>query len=294
MSHGQWKQIAWVARTRASRIGHSRRAADGSTALLKVATGDVTNFREEFALLRALEVQGLVRPSELAAEGALPAMVLEDRDVVALADAIDGFAFDVGLSLRVGCALARALAGLHLANVFHGDLRPANILLERNSGQTWIADISAAVERRRAAPDASPVVDDWAWVAPEQTGRMNRPVDHRADFYQLGLLLYRLLAGRLPYDAADPLEWAHCHAARLPPPLSTIAPHVPAIVSDLVLKLLAKTAEQRYRHAEGLLKDLQRCSAEWESTGTASPFVLGTDDAPDEIEPPDRLHGRAP
>ena len=261
-------------------------------ALLKVATADATNFREEFALLRALDVPGLVRPSELASEGALPAMVLDDRDLVALAEAIDGPPFDVGLALRMGCTLARALAGLHSANVWHGDLRPANILLERTSGEAWIADISAAVERRRAAPHESLAVDDWAWTAPEQTGRMNRPVDHRADFYQLGLLLYRVLAGRLPYDAADPLEWAHCHTARLPPPLSTIAPQVPAMVSDLVLKLLSKTAEQRYRHADGLLKDLLRCLAGWERTGTVAPFVLGTDDAPDEIDPPHRLHGR--
>ena len=293
MTLGQWEQIAWVARTRASRIGRARRVAGGSMALLKVATADLTDFREEFALLRSLNVPGLVRPSELATEGALPAMVLDDRDVVALADAIDG-PFDIGAALRMGCTLTRALAGLHSINVSHGDLRPANILLERNSGETWIADLSAAVERSRAAPDQSLVVDDWAWVAPEQTGRMNRPVDHRADFYQLGLVLYRVLAGRLPFDAADSLEWAHCHTARLPPPLSAIAPHVPVTVSDLVLKLLAKTAEQRYRQADGLLKDLLRCLAEWERTGTVSPFVLGTDDPPDEIKPPHRSHGREP
>jgi PAS domain S-box-containing protein len=292
MTPGQWKQIAWVARTRASRIGRAQRATDGSMALLKVATADVTNFREEFALLRSLDVPGLVRPLELTTEGALPAMVLVDRDVVALAEAIDGPPFDVGAALRMGCALTRALAGLHAANVSHGDLRPANILLERNSGAAWIADLSAAVERRRAAPHQPLAVDDWAWAAPEQTGRMNRPVDHRADFYQLGLLLYRVLGGRLPYDAADPLEWAHCHTARLPPPLSVIAPHVPAPVSEIVHKLLAKTAEQRYRHADGLLKDLLRCLAQWEGTGTVTPFVLGTQDAPDEIEPPHRLLGR--
>ncbi|MEP6875520.1 MAG: AAA family ATPase, partial [Burkholderiales bacterium] len=263
-------------------------------ALLKVATADLTSFREEFALLRGLDAPGLAHPSELTTEGALPAMVLADRDVVSLAEAIEGLPFGVGAALRMGCTLARALAGLHSANLSHGDLRPANILLERSSGDTWIADISAAVERRRSAPRESLTVDDWAWAAPEQTGRMDRPVDHRADFYQLGLLLYRVLAGRLPYEAADPLEWAHCHTARLPPPLSAIAPHVPATVSDLVLKLLAKTAEQRYRHADGLLKDLLHCLAQWEGTGTVSPFVFGTDDLPDEIEPPRRLHGREP
>jgi PAS domain S-box-containing protein len=292
MTLGQWKQVGWIARTRASRVGRAGRAADGSMALLKVATADVTNFREEYALLRSLDVPGVVRPLELTNEGALLAMVLDDRDVVALAEAIEGPAFDVGTALRMGCALARALAGLHAAHVPQGDLRPVNILLERHSGLAWIADLSAAVERRRASPDEPHVIDDWAWAAPEQTGRMNRPVDHRADFYQLGLLLYRVLAGRLPYDAADPLEWAHCHTARLPPALSDMAPHVPTAVSDLVLKLLSKTAEQRYRHADGLLKDLQHCLADWERTGTVPPFVLGTHDPPDDIEPPLRMHGR--
>jgi PAS domain S-box-containing protein len=292
MTPGQWKEVAWIARTRASRIGRARRSADGSTALLKVATADATNFREEFALLRSLDVPGVVRPLELATEGALPAMVLDDGDVVALSDAIDGGPFDVGGALQLGCSLARALAGLHAAKVTHGDLRPANILLQRDSGAAWVDDLSAAVERRRAAANESPAIDDWAWVSPEQTGRMNRPVDHRSDFYQLGLLLYRVLAGRLPYDAADPLEWAHCHTARLPPPLSDVAPHVPAAVSGLVLKLLSKTAEQRYRYADGLLADLLRCQADWQRSGTVAPFVLGTGDPPDDIESPLHLHGR--
>ncbi len=294
MTHEQWKPVAWIARTRASRIGHARRGEDGPAALLKVAAADFTNFRKEFALLRELDVPGLVCPSELTTEGALPAMVLADRDVVALADAIDGPPFDVRAALRMGCSLARTLAGLHSANVPHGDLRPANILLERHCGDAWIADLSAAVERRGASPGESLRVDDWAWVAPEQTGRMNRAVDHRADFYQLGLLLYRVLAGRLPYDAADPLEWAHCHTARMAPALSAVAPHVPAPLSNLVLKLLAKTAEHRYRHAHGLLQDLLHCQAQWERAGTVSPFVLGADDPPDEIEAPRLLHGREP
>ncbi|HEY9027484.1 MAG TPA: AAA family ATPase, partial [Burkholderiaceae bacterium] len=291
MTPGPWKQIAWVARTRGSRIGRARRSVDDSTALLKVVAADVAGFRDEFALLRALDVPGIVHPSELTTEGALLAMVLDDRDAVGLAEAIDGDPFDVGAALRMGIQLALALAGLHAAKVTHGDLRPINILIERSSGEAWIADISAAVERRRSA-DTPTAIDDWAWVAPEQTGRMDRPVDHRADFYQLGLLLYRVLAGRLPFDAADPLEWAHCHTARLPPALSTVAPHVPETVSRLVLKLLEKTAEQRYRQATGLLRDLQDCLAQWEATGTVRSFVLGMSDPPDDIEPPRHLHGR--
>ena len=292
MNPKSWSQIAWVAATRASRIGRARDAADGSTALLKVATADATTFREEFALLQSLDIPGLLRPAELTTQGALPSMLLADRDVVSLSDAMDGHPWETAAALRMACALARTLAGLHAAHLAHGDLRPANILLDRSTGETWIADLSAAVERRRGGDRESVPVDDWAWAAPEQTGRMDRPADHRADFYQLGLLLYRALAGRAPYEAADPLEWAHGHTAREPAPLSGVSPGVPGVVSDLVLKLLAKTAEQRYGRADGLLKDLQRCLAEWEAAGAVAPFALGTHDPPDEIEPPQRLHGR--
>ncbi len=292
MTPGQWEELSWIARTRRSRVGHARRASDGAGVLLKVGTGDTSDFRAEHALLQGLDVPGLLRPLELSTSGALPAMVFEDLDVLGLAERLEAGPFPLEAALRLGVALARALAGLHAAQVPHGDLRPANILVTRDDGAAWIADLSAAVERRRAALSAPPPIDDWAWVAPEQTGRINRPVDQRADFYQLGLILYRALAGRLPFEAADPLEWAHCHTARLPAPLSTVAPQVPAPVSDLVMKLLAKTAEQRYRHAEGLVKDLERCLAELAQGGRVAPFVPGRDDLPDDIEAPLQLHGR--
>ncbi|HUN93956.1 MAG TPA: response regulator [Burkholderiaceae bacterium] len=296
----------WLATTRASRIGRARRDTDGAQALLKVSTADPAVFRDEYALLRSLDVPGVLHPQELTAFGAAPAMWLPDRDVVGLADALQGPPLGVGTALRIGCALARGIRGLHAAGVRHGDLRPANVLVEPASGAAWIADLSAAVERRRAgAADAvapsrdaiEPIdridrIDDWAWVAPEQTGRMNRPVDERADFYSLGLLLYRLLTGRAPFEAADALEWAHCHAARVPPSPTAVAPEVPAVVSDLVMKLLAKTAEGRYRHADGLLADLQHCLERWEVRGAVEPFPLTAEDAAGDFEVPDRLYGR--
>ena len=291
MTLGQWNQVNWIARTRASRIGHARNALDGSLALLKVCAGDVADFREEYELLHRLPVPGLLHPTELSTAGALPAMVFPDLDVVGLPERLEEGPLPVDAALRLGRSVASALAGLHAAHLPHGDLRPANLLVAATSGQAWIADVSAALQRRRLANQAPPV-EDWAWAAPEQTGRMNRPVDRRADFYQLGLLLYRVLAGRLPFEAADPLEWAHCHTARMPVALATVAPQVPGPVSDLVMKLLAKTAEQRYRHAASLERDLARCLADWERDGAVAPFVPGRDDVSGEIEAPELLHGR--
>ncbi|MCW5663051.1 MAG: response regulator [Piscinibacter sp.] len=292
MTPSQWQPLSWIARTRRSRVGHARRASDGAAALLRVGTGDTSDFRAEYTLLHALDVPGLLRPLELSTSGALPAMVFEDLDVLDLPERLEAGPFALDAALRLSLALARALAGLHAAQLPHGDLRPLNILVARDDGAAWIADLSVAVERRRDPRHAQPPIDDWAWVAPEQTGRMNRPVDHRADFYQLGLILYRALAGRLPFEAADPLEWAHCHTARLPAPLAAVAPQVPDPVSDLVMKLLAKAAEQRYRQADSLAQDLARCLADWQRSGSVAPFVPGRDDPPEDIEAPLQLHGR--
>ncbi|MED5618448.1 AAA family ATPase [Ideonella sp. BN130291] len=289
MTTGSWCITSWVTRTRASRIGRATRQPDGDRAILKVAAGDPALFREEYGLLRSLQAPGIVQPQQWTVTGALPAMVLPELDLVALDELLAGPPMAVDAALLVSHTLAQALAALHGAALWHGDLRPHNILVDRRTGAAWIADLSAAVERRNADPGVALPVDDWAWIAPEQTGRMDRPVDHRADLYVLGLLLYRMLAGRAPFEATDALEWAHCHTARPP---AALPAGVPAGVGQLVSRLLAKTAEQRYRRAEGLLADIGHCIDEWHSRADVPPFALGTNDPDDQVEPTLRLHGR--
>jgi len=224
MKTQSWSIVSWVARTRASRIGHAVRQPDGERALLKIAAGDAALFREEYGLLRSLQAPGIVHPQQLTVEGATPAMVIPELDVLAFDELLSGPPMELRDALVVARSLAQALAALHGAGLWHGDLRPANVLVDRSTGGAWIADLSAAVERRRAEPGAVGPVDDWAWIAPEQTGHMDRAVDHRADQYTLGLLLYRMLSGCAPFDATDALEWAHCHAARSPMALPARVP----------------------------------------------------------------------
>jgi PAS domain S-box-containing protein len=121
---------------------------------------------------------------------------------------------------------------------------------------------------------------------------MNRAVDYRTDFYSLGILLYRLLTGQLPFQADDPLEWVHCHLARMPVPPRELVPDLPQVVSDLVLKLLAKVPEERYQSADGLLADLEHCLAQWQVAGEIAPFALGMRDASDRFQIPCKLYGR--
>src|SRR5262249_12642582 len=137
------------------------------------------------------------------------------------------------------------------------------------------------------------VAGTLAYMAPEQTGRINRSIDSRSDLYALGVTLYQLLTGLLPFTAADPMEWVHCHIARKPLPPSERSDNVPVPVSEIIMKLLAKTSEDRYQTAAGLGRDLRRCLAEWERLARIAPFALGQYDAPDRLLIPEKLYGRA-
>jgi serine/threonine protein kinase len=129
-------------------------------------------------------------------------------------------------------------------------------------------------------------------MAPEQTGRINRSIDSRSDLYALGVTLYEILTGSLPFAASDPMEWVHCHIARLPIPPAEQVPNIPGAVSAIVMKLLAKTAEERYQTALGLERDLRRCLDEWETQHHIDEFPLGEQDFPDRLMIPEKLYGR--
>src|ERR1700726_1873013 len=130
-------------------------------------------------------------------------------------------------------------------------------------------------------------------MAPGQTGRMNRSIDARSDLYALGVTLYQMLTGSLPFTAADPMDWIHCHIARKPVPPSERLENVPAPVSAIIMKLLAKTAEERYQTAAGVASDLRRCLAQWEAQDYIDEFPLGRQDTPDRLRIPEKLYGRA-
>jgi predicted ATPase/signal transduction histidine kinase len=168
-------------------------------------------------------------------------------------------------------------------------------LVDAASGGVWLTGfgIASRLPRERANPEPpDEIAGTLAYMAPEQTGRMNRSIDARSDLYSLGVTFYEMLTGMLPFAAADPMEWVHCHIARQPVPPDQRAVEIPRALSTIVMKLLAKTAEERYQTAAGVEADLSRCLAEWEPRGRIDPFQLGTRDASDRLLIPERLYGR--
>jgi diguanylate cyclase (GGDEF)-like protein/PAS domain S-box-containing protein len=284
-----------IATTAGSRLHRAQQVADGAPAMLKLAEPDpaqAARFRREYALLRALDVPGVIKPKALIDEPDNLMMVLDPFEGEWLESVLAGRKAGVSLSLRLGLQLAHILEGLHAAKVVHRDIRPANLMLLPQD-RICLLDVSlATAEPALAGMEGKPPVGDWAYVSPEQTGRMNRAVDYRTDFYSLGMTLYRMLAGRLPCRGDDALEWTHCHLASLPRAPSDINREIPPTVSAIVLKLLEKMPEDRYQSARGLRADLERCLALWEADGAIAPFPLGTQDMSEHFQIPRKLFGR--
>jgi PAS domain S-box-containing protein len=276
-----------------------RGSGNGLAPILLVAAGEaspsaIERLQHEFALEAELDGDWSVRPVALTHYNGGMALVLEDPGGEPLDRLLDQ-PLEVSDFLRIAIPLVGALRQVHERGLIHKDIKPANILVDAASGGVWLTGfgIASRLPRERQAPAPPEVIaGTLAYMAPEQTGRMNRSVDSRSDLYALGVTFYELLTGTLPFTAADPMEWVHCHIARQPMPPDERVGGVPGPLSAIVMKLLAKTAEERYQTAAGVGADLRRCLAEWESHGSIGPFPVGAHDASDRLLIPEKLYGR--
>jgi serine/threonine protein kinase len=190
--------------------------------------------------------------------------------------------WDLTRVLRVAIELSTTLSQVHQSGLIHKDLKPANVLLNPTTGEVRFTGfgIATRLPRERQGPEPpAAIAGTLAYMAPEQTGRMNRSLDSRSDLYSLGVTLYELFTGALPFVASDPMELIHCHVARLPTPPAERNHEIPEQLSAVVMKLLAKTSEERYQTASGLEADLRRCLADFETLGRIEPFALAEHDA---------------
>ena len=247
-----------------------------------------------YALKDELEDAWAVRPLALVRENGRTTLVLEDPGGEMLARQL-GTPMEVGRLLQVATGIAAALGKLHRRGLVHKDLKPSKIMVDCLDGQVRLTGFGLAsrLPRERQAPEPpETIAGTLAYMAPEQTGRMNRSIDSRSDLYSLGIVFYQMLTGSLPFTATDPMEWVHCHIARRPVPPAERVPGVPAVLSTIVMRLLAKTAEDRYQTAAGLESDLRRCFAPWRAERRIDDFPLGEHDTPDRLFIPEKLYGR--
>jgi PAS domain S-box-containing protein len=206
-----------------------------------------------------------------------------------------GQPMELGAFLRLGIALSTALRDLQEKGVIHKDIKPTNVLVNSTTDQVWLTGfgIASRLLRERQAPEPpETIAGTLAYMAPEQTGRMNRSIDSRSDLYALGVTFYEMLAGQLPFAASDPMEWVHCHIARRPVPPDERRKDLPRAISAIVMKMIAKAPEERYQTAAGLESDLRRCLAGWEAQRRIDDFPLGEHDRPDRLLIPEKLYGR--
>ncbi|MBM7118482.1 trifunctional serine/threonine-protein kinase/ATP-binding protein/sensor histidine kinase [Archangium primigenium] len=277
---------------------HALRDADGLSLILKTpvtSSGprESERYRREFDILQHLrDVRGVLRAHACEQLADRPSLLLEtvEGDVLST---LTGEPFEVARVLDIAIGLTATLAEIHRRGVIHKDIKPSNIVLTP-SGEARLIDFGTATLQRVEHVDAAPtslIEGTLAYMSPEQTGRMNRSVDYRTDFYSLGITLYELLAGHRPFQGKDALEWFHVHMAVVPPPLLGRVEGLPPVLAAIVDKLLAKVAEERYQSADGLKADLERCRDDLRR-GVHQDFPLGVHDFPTRFQLPQRLYGR--
>ncbi|NUQ75003.1 MAG: AAA family ATPase [Polyangiaceae bacterium] len=277
------------------------RSSDHAPVTVKVlrselpSSRDVAKLRHEHAITKELEGPNIPKTYGLEKLGGRVALIMENLGGQPLSDVLRAGRLPLQTFLRIAVSLANTLEWIHRHHIIHKDIKPANILIEGDGDRVKLIDFGIATRlfqetQRVRSPDS--LEGTLAYMSPEQTGRMNRFLDHRTDFYSLGVTLYEMATGSLPFQSKDPMELVHSHIARRPAPPHEIAPDFPESVSNIIMKLLSKAAEDRYQRAHGLKADLQACLDQWEATGKIEPFPLGRSDMSDELRVPQKLYGR--
>ena len=254
----------------------------------------ITRLHHAYSLAAEMDPAWAARPLEVVHHEGRPALLMEDPGGDPL-ERLLGHPMEPSQFLRIAIGIAVALGSLHARGIIHRNVKPGNILVDSATGHVWLTGFGIASpflrERQLPEPPAE-IAGTLAYMAPEQTGRMNRSIDSRSDLYAYGVTLYEMLTGVLPFTATDPMEWVHCHIARQPVLPNERLEGISEQISAIVMKLLAKTPEERYQTASGVEADLRRCLAALESVGRIDPFPLGVHDMSDRLLIPEKLYGR--
>lgn len=288
-----------IAMSGAFALYRARQGPDERPVLIKTAVREphsmahAAELHREYQVLQALPVQGVVRPKHLLQYDGRCFLVLEDPGSRLLSEVLKSAPAGITTTLKFALHLSSILQQIHQRGIACLNLHPDGIFVTEPAMMPQLADFSLASRAQNRG--SAPVTFSerlLAYASPEQTGRMNRDTDYRSDLYSLGVLLYRMLTGKLPFQYGDPVQLIHAHIAKAPEPPSLLDGSIPAQLSRIVMKLLEKSAEERYQSAAGLHADLQRCAEEWLREAAIDPFEPGRHDVSDQFLLPQRLYGR--
>ena len=286
------------------------RSSDRKPVVLKLLKAEyptfnqLVQFRHQYAIAKSLNLAGIIQSLSLENYGNSLVLVMEDFGGISLKQEMERWGSSKGMGgsvdaltqfFHIAIQIAQTLEALYHKRIIHKDIKPDNILINPQTREVKLIDFSISSllpKENQEIQNPNVLEGTLAYISPEQTGRMNRGIDYRTDFYSLGVTFYELLTGQLPFNASDPMELVHCHIARKPKPPIELVPAIPQMVNDIVIKLMAKTAEERYQTAFGLRVDLENCWQQWQKTGSISQFALGMRDISERFVIPEKLYGR--
>jgi predicted ATPase/signal transduction histidine kinase/tRNA A-37 threonylcarbamoyl transferase component Bud32 len=269
-------------------------------------------FRNQYNITKNLQASGIITTYSLENYHNSYALVMEDFGGISLLEWLEPWNIEKGISLiteekiiknsafineflNISIQVVSTLEELYRNKIIHKDIKPANILVNPLTKQVKLIDFSISSllpKETQTLLNPNILEGTLGYISPEQTGRMNRGIDYRSDFYSLGATFFELLTGQLPFQSKDPMELIHCHIAKIAPSVHSLNPNIPPVLSQIVSKLMAKNAEERYQSASGIKHDLQICLHQWKETKNIRSFQLATRDISDRFIIPEKLYGR--
>ncbi|ABG52902.1 serine/threonine protein kinase [Trichodesmium erythraeum IMS101] len=257
---------------------------------------ELTRYKQEYEITRSLNKrEQIIIVYDLHRYNNSLVILLEDFGGKSLKLLLPQTQFTLEEFLTIAIQITKGLAVIHTNNIIHKDINPSNIIYNPQTGQLKIIDFGISTRLSQEFIKVFPphqLEGTLAYIAPEQTGRMNRGIDYRSDFYALGVTFYELLTNQLPFETNDSIELVHCHIAQQPLPPHKLNPNIPNSLSNIIIKLLAKSPEERYQNALGIEADLKKCLSQLESLGKISEFTLGSQDISKKFHISQKLYGR--